>query len=143
MSRFKNRELKVLEQLFRMRTPGRSGYVLDFSNRTFAEFFEDEDIEIYPDKYGFKGASKANHLRAFRETEPDHVVGRVLASLIEHHVPETEGNRELRTKCLEIVARLQASSPELHRLLKIARVADLRERVRVTGRGPGQPSVLH
>ena len=124
MSNFKFRELSLLERLFGMR----DGVVLGFSNRTFEEFFADEDIEIYSDKYGFKGTSKANHLRAFWEIEPDPVVGRVLTALIEHHVRENDGNRELRRKCCEIVARLQASSgPELDRLLEIARVADLTE----------------
>ena len=122
MSNFKFRELNLLEQLFRME----GGYVLDFSNRTFAQFFADEDIEIYSDKYGPTEASKANHMRAFWESEPDHVVGKVLASLIEHHVPENDRNRELRRKCREIVARLQApSGPELDRLVDIAGVADL------------------
>ena len=86
MTTFKFREVSLLERLFRME----DGYVLDFSNRTFEQFFADEDIEIYSGEYGFKGTSKANHMRAFWETEPDHVVGRVLASLIEHHVPEDD-----------------------------------------------------
>ena len=56
-------------------------------------------------------------MRAFWESEPDHVVGRVLASLIDHHVPEDKHNRELRRKCCEIVARLQESGgPELEPL---------------------------
>jgi hypothetical protein len=47
-----------------------SGYVLDFSNPTFSEFFEDEfTINIYQDKYAVRGSSKANHLRAFIEAE--------------------------------------------------------------------------
>ena len=122
MSNFKFRELSLLERLFEME----GGYVLDFVNRTFEQFFADEDIAIYAGKYGFKGTSKANHMRAFWETEPDHVVGRVLASLIEHHVPENEQNRELRRKCCEIVARLQASSgPELDHLVDLARVENL------------------
>ena len=122
MTTFKFRELALLERLLGMER----GYVLDFSNRTFAQFFADEDIEIYASKYGFKGTSKADHIRGFWETEPDHVVGRVLASLIEHHVPETDRNQELRRKCCEIAARLQASGgPGLDRLVDIARVENL------------------
>ncbi len=122
MSNFKFRETSLLEQLLGMK----GGYVLTLVNRTFKEFFADENIDIYSDKYGFKGTSKANHMRAFWESEPDHVVGRVLASLIDHHVPEDKHNRELRRKCCEIVARLQESGgPELDRLVDIARVADM------------------
>ena len=122
MSKFKFREISLLERLLGME----GGYVLDFSNRTFEEFFADEDIEIYSDKYKFKGTSKANHMRAFWESEPDHVVGRVLASLIEHHVPEDKRNQELRRNCSEIVARLQASGgPELDHLVDVAPVADM------------------
>ena len=40
------------------------GYILDFSNRTFAEFFASElDIDIYDDRYAVNGTSKANRLR--------------------------------------------------------------------------------
>lgn len=36
-----------------------SGYVLDFSDRTTAEFFDDEfGITIYQDRYAFNGSSK-------------------------------------------------------------------------------------
>ena len=122
MSDFKFRETSLLEQLLGME----GGYVLTFVNRTFKEFFADEDIEIYSDKYKFKGTSKANHMRAFWESEPDHVVGRVLASLIEHHVTEDKRNQELRRNCSEIVARLQASGgPELDHLVDIAPVPDM------------------
>jgi hypothetical protein len=61
------------------------GYVLDFSNRTFAELFRDlAGIDIYDDKYAIRGESKANRLRAFWSIEPDMLVGRVLFELIKH-----------------------------------------------------------
>jgi hypothetical protein len=51
------------------------GYVLDFSNRTFAEFFEDHfDINIYADAFSEKGTSKFNRLLAFIELSPPHLV---------------------------------------------------------------------
>jgi hypothetical protein len=53
--------MRFLDDVFDMS----GGYVLDFSNRTFIEFFEDEfGINIYDEKYGVRGESKANHLRA-------------------------------------------------------------------------------
>jgi len=59
------------------------GYVLDFSNNTFAEFFrETANIDIYAQKYAFNGDSKAKRLRAFWETEPDALVGKILSELL-------------------------------------------------------------
>jgi hypothetical protein len=56
-----------------------SGYVLDFSDRTFSEFFDDEfGITIYCEKYNFNGSSKAKHMRAFITTEDEYTVARVL-----------------------------------------------------------------
>jgi hypothetical protein len=53
---FKRSDMRIFDDAFNMH----GGYVLDFSDRTFAEFFEDEfGIEIYQDKYRFNGSSKA------------------------------------------------------------------------------------
>lgn len=80
MSSLKAIEKRFFEDLFGMA----SGYVLDFSNNTFAEFFrETANIDIYAPKYDFNGASKAKRLRAFWETEPDVLVGKVLSGLLE------------------------------------------------------------
>ena len=52
-----------LERVFDME----GGYVLDFSNRTFEEFFlEKYEIEIYNEKYENEySGSKANRIREF------------------------------------------------------------------------------
>lgn len=43
-----------------------TGYVLNFSDRTFAEFFHDNlGIDIYTDKYNYASGSKANRMRGF------------------------------------------------------------------------------
>ena len=43
-----------------------SGYILNFSNRTFAEFFLDNfGIDIYDDNYDYGSGSKANRMRGF------------------------------------------------------------------------------
>ena len=58
MVSLKRSEMRVFDDAFDMT----SGYVLDFSDRTMAEFFEDEfGIEIYQEKYRFNGTSKAKH----------------------------------------------------------------------------------
>ena len=64
MANLKRSEMRFIDEVFGMG----SGYVLDFSNRTFAEFFEDEfAINIYHGKYESRGGSKANHLRTLIE----------------------------------------------------------------------------
>lgn len=90
------------------------GYVLDFSNRTFAEFFLDcVGIDIYDEKYDYHSGSKANRMRAFWDQESNFIVGKVLA----HLFAGWEEFRALRSpeeppeECLRIVARLQQSAP--------------------------------
>lgn len=81
MSSFKMLERQCIEELFGMG----SGYVLDFSNPTFSEFFrESARIDIYSEKYAINGDSKAKRLRAFIELESDVLVGRVLFDLVEY-----------------------------------------------------------
>jgi hypothetical protein len=91
-----------------------SGYVLNFSNRTFAEFFLDSfGIYIYDAKYNSGSGSKANRMRAFWERESNYLVGRVLDLLF------TEWNEfkgygapdEPPQECLRIVRRLKESAP--------------------------------
>lgn len=40
-----------------------SGYVLDFSNTSMAQFFDDLEIDIFDDKYAEHGSPKANRFR--------------------------------------------------------------------------------
>lgn len=62
-----------------------SGYVLDFSNRTFQQFVrETVGVDIYALQYSDNGDSKANRLRAFWTSSTDDIVGKVLAELIEY-----------------------------------------------------------
>lgn len=73
-------EKRRLEKLFGMG----SGYLLNFSNQTFADYFSDvAHIDIYDDKYAYRGQSKANRMRAFWEREDNHTVVRALTPLID------------------------------------------------------------
>jgi hypothetical protein len=61
------------------------GYVLDFSDATFAEFFRSElGVDINDQKYCNGGASKAKRLRSFLTTEPDALVMRALVVLMNY-----------------------------------------------------------
>ncbi len=113
MSSLKTIEKKVFEDLFGMA----SGYVLDFTNNTFAEFFRDTvNIDIYDDKYSFNGGSKAKRLRAFWEVEPDSAVGTVLSELLEVWKYENLGSNNTTddakyNKATKIVRRLLGKQP--------------------------------
>lgn len=51
------------------------GYVLDFSNKTFQQFFDDHfETNIYADAFSERGTSKFNRLISFIELSPPHVV---------------------------------------------------------------------
>ncbi len=103
-------EKRKLERAFGMG----SGYVLNFSNRTFAEFFlESFGINIYDAKYDYGSGSKANRMRAFWERESNYLVGRVLELLFtEWNEFKGYGNlEEAPEECLRIVRRLRESAP--------------------------------
>ena len=98
-----------------------SGYVLDFSNRTFADFIASSiGIDIYSGPYSDSGSSKANHLRCFLEKAPDHRAGRLLADLFTHarqlaadnaYSPPTEAELKRLDRCQAIAARLRSAQP--------------------------------
>lgn len=114
MSSLKAIEKRVFEDLFGMA----SGYVLDFSNNTFAEFFrETANIDIYAPKYDINGDSKAKRLRAFWETESDALVGKVLSGLLEVWQFNAERNGQTNDspqykQAARIIARLTGKQPD-------------------------------
>lgn len=112
MANLTTQEKYKLEKLFSMG----SGYVLGFSNRSFAEFvFDSIGKDIYDDAgtYSGGGDSKANRLRTFWRVEPNHVAGKLIADLVEHRREwSTEhGEGELLEDCRRIAERLQAGAP--------------------------------
>lgn len=81
MTDLKHSEMRILDDALDMG----GGYVLNFSDRTMREFFDDEfRIEIYQEKYSFNGSSKAKHVRAFVKVEDNYTVARVLRRLWEY-----------------------------------------------------------
>lgn len=91
------------------------GYVLEFSNRTFAEFVEESvRRDIYDARYDYgNSGSKANRLRGFWGVESNHLVGKLVGDLIEFG-KDCDAFREdgaLPEDCLGIVARLKQASP--------------------------------
>lgn len=107
MSSLTQIEKRTFEKLLDMRT----GYVLGFSNRTFEGFFLDTvGIDIYDGKYDHGSGSKANRLRAFWSIEPDHVVAKAMASMIELFELDFDLDPELTDQARTIIQRLKSSA---------------------------------
>ena len=75
-------DLRSVEAILQMS----GGYVLDFSNRTFAEFFAEFGVDIDDEQYFAQGSSKANRLRTFLRTTSPPLTGRILAGLLQHRL---------------------------------------------------------
>ena len=74
-------ELKLVDELTGMS----NGRVLDFTNRTFAEFFQDEvGVDIYDETYNEDTGSKGKRLRAFLRKAQPRAVARLLTALWEY-----------------------------------------------------------
>jgi len=109
MSDLSNIEKRSLERLLEMN----SGYVLDFSNRTFEEFvFDSVGKSIYDSKYDNGSGSKANRLRAFWAIESNHIVGKLLDDLVTYAAEQFESTDVPQLQnSKRIVERLKQSAP--------------------------------
>jgi len=75
MSDLSSTARRKLEQLLGMS----SGYVLNFSNRTFDDFFVERiGRSIYDSQYDYGSGSKANRLRGFWKVEGNSLVGKLM-----------------------------------------------------------------
>lgn len=109
-------ELTYLEKLnFENLFGMKSGYVLDFSDRTFQEFVGSvTGLDIYENKYNVHSGSKANRLRAFIKEESNYTVGLLLEQLTEYSMRkykpgDTVDNETFDTyeSCLKIARKLK------------------------------------
>lgn len=108
-------ERRKLERLLRMG----GGYVLDFSDRTFSEFFEEHTRrDINAAVYRERGSSKANRLRGFWAVGGNHLAGKVIQALIlygqaENCLGDEPGLTvtELTDECWNIVSRMMRDTP--------------------------------
>lgn len=95
MVQLKYRDIRILDDAFGMH----GGYVLDFSNRTFLEYFYDEfNINIYDSKYTTEGDSKAKCLRGFVKIESPSIVINVLRSLWKYRIKHPPCNETIEEK---------------------------------------------
>jgi hypothetical protein len=82
MTFLKRAEIRAIEEA--MSYPRGFGYVLDFSDGTMREFFEEEfGVDIYSPEYPSDGTSKRHHLIGFLKTVDTSMALRVLRALSE------------------------------------------------------------
>ena len=93
-------DLRTIESVLQMS----GGYVLDLTNRTFAEFFREHGVDIDHQRFAVDGGSKANRLRCFLRTSAAPLTGRVLAGLLQHRL--ASGIENLRSDDFEAYRRL-------------------------------------
>lgn len=110
MADLTNLEKRQFERLLDMG----GGYVLDFSNRTLAEFVTDSvGRDIYDARYTCGSGSKANQVRGFWKAEANRTVGKLLSDLVEYAVAEGRvqaDNRDLEP-CRRTAIRLMQDGP--------------------------------
>lgn len=113
MSNLSGADRRCLEIVFGMD----SGYVLDFSDARFGQFFDCYGVDIHGARYQVHGPSKANKMRVFWDRESDELVGKVLFGLLDVcevlFSPEVlERDATALKKSRAIAARLSGISSE-------------------------------
>jgi hypothetical protein len=110
-------EKRLFERLLGME----SGYLLNFSDRTFSEFVGDSiGLDIYDEKYKHASGSKANRMRGFwQNEESNRIVGKLMADFLDYVEREyTSYDTQLLADCHRAVSRLLQSTavPEIDAL---------------------------
>ena len=108
-------EKRYLESILNMG----DGYVLNYSNATYGEFFGRHNVEIHSSKYQTYGTSKAKKMRAFWEKENDALVRKVLSEMLDSYetvcdLNGREADISILAKARDIVARL-TGKPQMAR----------------------------
>lgn len=101
-----------------------SGYLLDFSDRSFDDFFFENirmDSSSHSAIFSGRGTSKAKRMRAFIENAQPHLVAKILRMLWEHREARTPGysygipeiDDDTKKYFFSAVARLEGRSQEI------------------------------
>lgn len=114
MSSIRPVELDMIDLVFR---GGERGYILDFSNRTFEEFFALElDVDIGAEIYKREGTSKGKRLRAFLTIVDDGTAARTLRFLWEYRdamlkrLGQDDAQPLAEKQIFAVVARLEGTA---------------------------------
>lgn len=114
MSSLRSIDLSLIDEIFR---GGERGYILDFSNRTFTDFFVRElDVDIDAPEYAVDGVSKGKRLRCFLGLVDDGTAARALSVLWDYREamrPPGVSDPAPRTaqQISALVAKLKGTAP--------------------------------
>ncbi len=107
-------DMMLLDDLFEMN----SGYVLNFSDRTFSEFFANElAIDIDADIYRRNGTSKGKRLRCFLQTVDKATAARTLRTLWDYRealrlrADKAEAISNAHARLFAIISQLEGGGP--------------------------------
>jgi hypothetical protein len=114
MSSLRSVDLSLIDEILRC---GEKGYVLDFSDRTFSDFFVRElGIDIDAPDYATDGSSKAKRLRCFLEKVDDGTAARALRVLWDHRAAlrrpgENDPYPRAADQYASLIAKLEGTGP--------------------------------
>ena len=120
MSSIKPIDMQLVVQAFERKDE--AGYVLDFSDRTFTEFFALElGLDIDDPRYAANGRGKLKRLRCFLTLESDTIAGQVLHALWRYREglgarhPRVQPLADGGVKLLAFIERLEGGQPATQR----------------------------
>jgi hypothetical protein len=109
MADLKHSDIRTIDDAFQ----ADPGYCLNFSDRTFREWFDDEfNIDIYETVYRANGTSKMNRLRTFFRISEPNLAARVMRRLWEYREGtfQPHENPKIKDRVFELIARLEGAS---------------------------------
>lgn len=114
MAQLKRSEIRLIEKFVAF--PNGHGFVLDFSDRTIAEYFEDEfGRDFDDDKFRDRGGSKRNRLVSFCLQESQTEVSALLRGLLERRdnlvsQRETDEPDSLRGDFMVLISKIETNA---------------------------------
>jgi hypothetical protein len=104
----KHSDFKIIDEAFQTGDPG---YALNFSDKTFAEYFDDEfGIDIDQSEYRAGGNSKMNRLRTFFRIVEAPLVCRVMRNLCEYRETYRPFEPKAKERIYGLIARIEGGS---------------------------------
>ncbi len=137
MSSLRSIELSLVDEIFR---GGERGYVLDFSNRTFTDFFGRElKIDIDATIYAADGISKGKRLRCFLGLVDNGTAARTLRILWEHREAlrahdTTDPMPRAGSQIQALIGKLEGNAPTVPRNVVAAPLIDAVDFLRLRDR---------
>jgi hypothetical protein len=152
VSSLKTMDLLLVDELFERENE--RGYVLDFSDRTFAEYFARElGVDIDDPDYAVDGRGKLRRLRRFLKVTDDATVVRTLRALWDYReakrarFEQEERVANAHVRLLDLIHRLEGGKPTpppTKPVLAVdaVRLAELRDRLIAVSQLEPQPRGL-